>query len=105
MVAEIRQLLASYGRNPQEFLDGCRQDTICDGKPSTIKRIEATPFVPPVAPLPPQVIERHAERCERCDTIDPFRLSGGFRRVGERAGVASARCWRCGHKAKIVKSF
>ena len=46
-----------------------------------------------------------AEVCDRCGTVDPFRQSHGIRRYSERAGVASARCYRCGHKARIVKSY
>lgn len=60
------------------------------------------PVIPPKASpakpaVKPQIIRQTVIRCDRCDTIDPFRANGGPRRSGNGA-VQYGRCWRCGHK-------
>tara|TARA_Y100000310_G_scaffold333780_1_gene412046 strand:+ start:1227 stop:2378 length:1152 start_codon:yes stop_codon:yes gene_type:complete len=71
----------------------------CLGKKPTN---DAKRHTPPPAPEgdKAQIVSRPVERCERCDTINPFRQIRGRQRTGA-FGIAYARCRHCGHKAQI----
>lgn len=48
----------------------------------------------------PQIIRRPIVRCEKCDAVNSFRQVEGIRELAA-FGQASAKCTRCGHRAKI----
>lgn len=106
----VRDLLASYGRDPAEWLAQARPYSRSTkgnivSRPDVVER--APPHKPPAAPKNDvtQIVERAAEVCGWCGADDPFLLTAGMRRVSDRAAVGRARCRLCGHKAKIVKSY
>lgn len=108
IVEEIRAKLEASHLDAERFLSGCRESTVCNRKLSQIADVTAAAAPAPLtetttAPFEPQVVVRQAERCERCDQVNPFRATCGVRPTGDRVAVGYARCWRCGHRAKIVR--
>ena len=78
-----------------------KEQAACLG--SKVLRDDAKRSLPPAPPNDKaQIVQRvkPEERCERCNTLDPFRQVHGKRQTGA-FGIAYARCFNCGHKAQI----